>query len=267
MALKDETRDPWTYIIGALVGGAAWAVGVPLLAAAGVGAAVFGVKAAVGAALGGGDRPAASGQAPPLPVTDLSPEERWLGRAERAVASFGSLAGSVPEGIVSQRGRSIGGQSRKTLEGLRRLAGQASMTRTVASHVDAGQLAVEAERLQAEVAATGDPDIREELEKSLESIREQMDIAARLAQSLATLLARMESGTLGLERLVAQLAEILALTESATSPVEGAQQLEALADELEGLRAGLAETEQLSRRTLGAYAGDDVASDGNDGRS
>ena len=78
------------------------------------------------------------------------------------------------------------------------------------------------------------------------------------------LLARMESGTLGLERLVAQLAEILALSETATSPVEGAAQLEELADELEGIRAGLAETEQLSRRTLGAYAGEGVASDGTD---
>jgi hypothetical protein len=266
MALKDETRDPWTYILGALVGGAAWAVGVPVLAAAGVGAAVLGVKAVIGSALGG-DRPSRPGRPRPLPVTDRSPEEHWLARAERAVASFGALAESVPEGLVSERGRSIGEQSQKTLEGLRRLAGQASMTRTVASHVEAGQLAAEAERLQAEIEATTDTDIHEELQKSLDSVREQMDIAARLAQSLATLLARMESGTLGLERLVAQLAEILALTESATSPVEGAQQLEALADELEGLRAGLAETEQLSRRTLGAYAGDDVASDGNDGRS
>jgi hypothetical protein len=93
-----------------------------------------------------------------------------------------------------------------------------------------------------------------------------MDIGARLQQSMSTLLARMESGTLGLERLVAQLAEILALSETATSPVEGAAQLEALADELEGLRAGLAETEQLSRRTLGAYAGDDVASGSTDQR-
>jgi hypothetical protein len=78
------------------------------------------------------------------------------------------------------------------------------------------------------------------------------------------LLARMESGTLGLERLVAQLAEILALSESATSPVEGAAQLEQLADELEGIRSGLAETERLSRRALGAYVGEGIPSDGND---
>ena len=265
MALRHEARDPWTYILGALAGGAAWAVGVPVLAAAGVGAAVLGVKAVIGSALGGGDRRGA-GQAPPLPVADRSPEQRWLRRAQESVASFRDLAGSVPEGLVSERSRSIGGQSERTLDGLRRLAGQATVTRNVATRVDLDRLAQEGERLQRTVNITTDPDIREEVHKSLESVREQMDIGARLQQSLAMLLARMESGTLGLERLVAQLAEILALSETATSPVEGAAQLEALADELEGLRAGLAETEQISRRTLGAYAGDGVASDGTDQR-
>ena len=264
MALSDETRDPWTYILGALAGGAAWAVGVPVLAAAGVGAAVFGVKAAIGSVLGTGRRGRQG--ASPLPVADRSPEQRWLRRAQEAVASFRDLAASVPEGLVSERSRSIGEQSERTLEGLRRLGGQASVTRNVATRVDLDRLAQEGERLQRTVHVTTDFDIREELGKSLESIREQMDIGARLQQSLAMLLARMESGTLGLERLVAQLAEILALGETATSPVEGAAQLEALADELEGLRAGLAETEQLSRRTLGAYAGDGVASDGTDQR-
>lgn len=265
MALRDEARDPWTYILGALAGGAAWAVGVPVLAAAGVGAAVLGVKAAIGSALGTGGRET-SRRPPPLPVADHSPERHWLDRAQEAVVSFRELAGSVPEGLVSERSRSIGQQSDKTLEGLRRLAGQATITRNVAAHVDVGRLTREAERLQVNVDTATDPDIHEEVERSLESVHEQMDIGVRLQQSLATLLARMESGTLGLERLVAQLAEILALSETATSPVEGAAQLEALADELEGLRAGLAETEQLSRRTLGAYAGDDVASGSTDQR-
>ncbi|MEP6477490.1 MAG: hypothetical protein ABJC60_09480 [Actinomycetota bacterium] len=265
MALRDEARDPWTYILGALAGGAAWAVGVPVMAAAGVGAAVLGVKAAVAAVLGtGGERSRVP--APPLPVADRSPERHWLDRAQAAVASFRDLAGSVPEGLVSERSRSIGEQSDNTLSGLRRLAGQATTTRSVAAHILTDRLAQEGERLQRSLDAATDPDIRQELERSMESVREQMQIGARLHQSLATLLARMESGTLGLERLVAQLAEILALGESATSPVEGAAQLEALADELEGLRAGLAETERLSRRTLGAYAGDGVASGSTDQR-
>jgi hypothetical protein len=263
MAIRDEARDPWTYLLGGLAGGVAWAVGLPVLAAVGVGAAVLGVKAVVGSALGGGP-----GDAGPelLPVTGHSPEEGWLRRGERAVASFAKLASSVPKGMISERSRTIGEQARKTLDGLRRLAGQASTTREVGRHIDAASLANEKQRLQTQLAAATDPDIEAELTKSLDSVTEQIQIADRLSQSLQTLIARMESGALGLERLVAQLAELLALSESSTSPVEGAQQLEALADELEGLRSGLAETEQLSRRALSAYGGDDVASDGNEPR-
>jgi exonuclease VII small subunit len=96
-----------------------------------------------------------------------------------------------------------------------------------------------------------DLDVRTELTRSLESVREQIDIARRLDRSLTQIVARIESGALGLERLVAQLAEILALSE-AGEPDRGAAGLDQLADELEGLRAGLAETEQLSRRALSA---------------
>ena len=259
MALSDEARDPWTYLLGGLAAGVAWAVSVPIVAAIGVGAAVAGVKAVVGGTLG-----RRASRRDPLPVTGKTEEEGWLKRGERAVASFDALASSVPEGMVSERSRTIGQQSKETLEGLRRLGGQASTTRDVAQHIDGTHLLHEELRLTQEVEREQDPDIREEEQKSLESVREQLAIIQRLDQSLSMLLARMESGTLGLERLVAQLAEILALSESATSPVEGAEQLEHLADELEGIRSGLAETERLSRRALGAYATDGLPSDGND---
>lgn len=261
MALSDEARDPWTYLLGGLAAGVAWAVSVPIAAAIGVGAAVAGVKAVVGGALGGRR---ASDRRAPLPVTGKTPEDGWLKRGERAVASFDALASSVPEGMVSERGRTIGQQAKETLEGLRRLGGQASTTREVARHIDGTHLLHEELRLTQEVEREPDPDIKEEEQKSLESVREQLAIIQRLDQSLSMLLARMESGTLGLERLVAQLAEILALSESATSPIEGAAQLEQLADELEGIRSGLAETEKLSRRALGAYGGEGIPSDGNE---
>jgi hypothetical protein len=225
-----------------------------------VGAAVAGVKAVVGGL--GGRR--GSARREPLPVKGKTPEDAWLKRGERAVQSFDALASSVPEGMVSERSRTIGQQSKETLEGLRRLGGQASTTREVARHIDQTYLLHEELRLTQAVEREPDPDIREEEQKSLDSVREQLAIVQRLDQSLNMLLARMESGTLGLERLVAQLAEILALSESATSPVEGAAQLEHLADELEGIRSGLAETERLSRRALGAYAGDGLPSDGNE---
>ena len=43
MGLRDELRDPWVYILGGLTGGIAWAVGVPVVVAAGIGAAVAGL--------------------------------------------------------------------------------------------------------------------------------------------------------------------------------------------------------------------------------
>jgi hypothetical protein len=63
---------------------------------------------------------------------------------------------------------------------------------------------------------------------------------------------------LGLESLVARLVEVLAMMRT-QSPIEGAGQVDALGEELEGLRSGLAETEEVSRRALIAYQGQAAA--------
>lgn len=254
MALRDEVRDPWVYILAGLGGGVAWAVGIPLVAAAGVGLAVGAVRAGIGAALGSPDGQRVEALDPP--VTDRSPEQGWLSRGISAVEAFRDLALSLPEGLASSRSVSIASQADETLAGMRRLAGQASVTTKASERLHVPSLQAEQERLRFQIGNATDPDIGEELERSLGSIDEQIGIAQRLERSRATLLARLESSALGLESLVAQLAEILALSDGATSPVEGAKQLEALADDLEGLRAGLAEAEQLSRRALSDYGGD-----------
>jgi hypothetical protein len=267
MALRDEVRDPWVYILAGLGGGVAWAVGVPLAAAAGVAITVGGVRAGLGAVLSGRSGPRTrSGD--DLPITDHSPEQEWLDRGDAAVATFRDLARSLPEGLASSHSASIATQADETLAGMRRLAGQASVTTKVSGRLHVPTLKSEEERLRFQRDAATDADIAAELERSLDSIGEQVDIAQRLERSRATLLVRLESSALGLERLVAQLAEILAMSEGATSPIEGAKQLEALADDLEGLRAGLAETEQLSRRALSAYEGEGSVghATGEDGR-
>jgi hypothetical protein len=250
MGLRAEARDPWTYILGGLAGGVAWAVGVPALGVLVVAGAVAGTRAVVAAVLG---PPALPGPMPPppLPTTSDTPEADWLFRADRAVDSFNRLANSIPDQILSERTRSMGDQAKQTLEGLRRLSGQASTTRGMAAELDAGRLGAEAQELERRRDKETDPDVRNELTRSLESLHDQSGIARRLARSLSQILARIESGTLGLERLVAQLAEILALADASTQAA-GADQLESLADELEGLRSGLAETERLSRRALSA---------------
>lgn len=60
MTLREELRDPWGILIGGLASGLGWAVGIPIAAAAGIGAAVWGVRAATGTALGGSAPDAAS---------------------------------------------------------------------------------------------------------------------------------------------------------------------------------------------------------------
>lgn len=52
MDLRTEARDPWAFVLAGLAGGLGWAVGIPVAAAVGVGAAVYGVRVLAGAVLG-----------------------------------------------------------------------------------------------------------------------------------------------------------------------------------------------------------------------
>src|SRR5688500_14312875 len=135
MALKDELADPWGLLVAAVVGGCAWAIGIPVVAAAGVGAAVLGVKAAAGSVLGSGS-PRRPGGATARRVRSGSPEDGWLSRAEKAVRSFRRLAESAADGPVADRCRAMGEQAESALETMRRLAGQTSAVAGALEHVD-----------------------------------------------------------------------------------------------------------------------------------
>jgi hypothetical protein len=249
MAFRDEITDPWSLVLAGLAGGLGWAVGLPALAAAGVGAAVYGVKILTGAAVN--RKPPSTGE---LRVRAHSEEARWLERAERAVMTFERLGHAAQPGPVTQRLSSMSEQAASTLDGVRRLAGQASALGDALGRIDPEMLTLEARRLQAQARGETNDEIRTELQRSLESVQSQLAVRARLEEAATKLQARMESGVLGLEGLVARLVEVLAMIQT-QSPVEGAQRIDALADELEGLRAGLAETESISRRVLSAYQG------------
>jgi NAD(P)-dependent dehydrogenase (short-subunit alcohol dehydrogenase family) len=237
-------------VLAGVAGGLGWAVGLPVAAAVGIGAAVFGVKVLSGSLM---DRRPATlpGE---LPVRSHSTEAWWLERAERAARSFRGLSGSAQPGPIAERLGTMSGQVDGTLDGVRRLAGQASAVGDALGRIDAQQLADEAGRLEAQGQAATDDEVRGETARSLDSVQEQLNVYRRLEEAAAKIQARMESGVLGLEGLVARLVEVLALVQT-QSPVEGAQRIDALADELEGLRSGLAETESLSRRVLSAYRG------------
>ncbi|MDP8956799.1 MAG: hypothetical protein M3N24_07565 [Actinomycetota bacterium] len=248
MALGDEIRDPWGFLLAGLAAGLGWAVGLPVAAAAGIGAAVFGVKVFTGGMVNREDR--AGGRQ--LRIRSGSPEERWNRRAEQAVRSFRRLGDSVRAGPVAERAQDIGKQAEGMLAAVRRLAGQASAVREALRRIDIVRLIREEDRLTYELDRAESEEVRGEISRSLESVRAQHSVYARLEDAAMRLQARIESVVIGLEGLVARLVEILALVE-AQSPVEGAQQVDELSEELEGLRAGLVETEDLSRRVLSAF--------------
>jgi hypothetical protein len=136
------------------------------------------------------------------------------------------------------------------VEALERLAGQATAVGQAIAHLDGRFLAAEAERLRADRArASGE--VASELDRSLASVRAQREVLGRLATARDNVLARLESGTLGLESLVARLVELEAM--AAAGPADDLGAVDQLSDELEGIRQGVAETEEVSRRALSAY--------------
>lgn len=258
MSLRDEVRDPWSYVLAGLAGGLAFALGSATVAVAapvavGVGAAVFGAKVVAGAFANPENKPRKRRERR-LPVVARTDEAAWLYRAERAQEAFDDIARSAADGPIADQVRTFGDQTGETLASLQRLAGQASAVRLAIARLDLRKLHYERERLLHAQRQTDDPQLLVERARSLGSVESQLQAYSRLSAALATLVARLESGALGIEGLVARLAEVVALTETSTTSVTGLSQVDELAAELEGLRAGLVEAESISSRTIAGLA-------------
>lgn len=251
MAASDEVRDPWSWVAGGLTGGLAWAlIGGPVgaVVGAGIGAAVFGVKVVTGA-LTGGPRRRRTQRERRLPVTTRTPEAAWLDRAQSAQETFDEVAESAREGPIAERVRTFGDQTAESLASLHRLAGQASAVRSAMARIDRTHLVRERDRVMS-AARGADPAVLAERERALNAIQSQLDSYARLDSTLTMLIARLESGTLGIEGLVARLAEVIAIAETSTTAADGTHLVDELAHELEGLRAGLVEAESVTTRAM-----------------
>jgi len=265
VSLKDELAEPWGLLIGATAAGAAWAVHLPLAAAAGIGAAVYVTKAATSAwerrrrlALGGrlgrrqlgGAGAAGTGV---LAVDPRSTEGWWLERARKARESFMELAHAMTAGPLAERVTMMEAQVDDTVGTLARLAGQATAAGRALARIDGGGLDQEEARLRASRAGVSG-DVATELDRSLASIKAQREVRQRLDAARTGVLARLESGTLGLESLVARVVELSAMAASGPAATTGGTaSVDQLGDELEGIRQGLAETEAVSKQALSAY--------------
>jgi len=236
MKLFSDVREPSGLLLSGVAAAAGLVLGLPLPAAILVGISVVAVKVTAGVAI---DRLAS------LPRVALGPAEvDWMQRADRAVSAFRQLARASRSEPIGQRCMVIGEQARATLQLLRRIAGQSSTVGRMLQGIDAPRLKEEESRLSAELRTTELDAARREIELSLSLVREQVAARRRLEQGRAALLARLQSGVLALEGLVTRLSEVVALGQTAGGMDGAGDRVAELADELEGLRAGLSELDQ-----------------------
>ena len=235
--LIPDLREPLGLVLAVTAATVAFLVGLPLIVAIAAGLSVLAVKVGAGAI---GDRNGAPR------ITRGSDELEWMARAERAVAGFRQLARFSRSSAVGDRFVGMGRQAYVTLELLRRLAAQTSTVGRMLQSVDGTRLGAEDLRLTGELRAAESNTARHEIEVSLGLIREQLVARHRLEQAKAAQIARLQSGVLALEGLVTRLAEVLALGETAGGALGVGDRVSELADELEGLRAGLSEIDQVN---------------------
>lgn len=184
-------------------------------------------------------------------VPEHSGAGQWIGRGTLAVRSLRDLTSSAEPGPLADRCEAVGDRATATLEVMRRLAYQESTVATLLHRVDQLGVVDEARALERELATAPTADMRAELTRSLASIRAQLQARDNLRLARDALLARIRTVVLGLEGLVARVAEVIALGQSGGVSEDRIGELEA---ELDALRGGLLETEALSRSAMAAIA-------------
>jgi hypothetical protein len=251
VGLRDELLDPWGGIVAGVAGGLAWAVSSAGTAAVpiglGVAGAVYGAKVLTSVLARRSDR-SRPGPAPLPAPRRGSPAQHWLDRAQGAVRSLAELVDSSPP-VDRERLGPVRDEAAETVDTMRRFAGQVTTVENALARVPGERLTAERGRLARAVRQAHTEGLRAERQRSLDSVEQQLAVAGRLSEVRDTILARMQATALGLEGLVARTAEVLALGASAGVDTT-ADRIAGMASDLDGLRAGLAEAEELSRRVL-----------------
>jgi hypothetical protein len=288
VSVREQLAEPWGIVAAGLLGGlggavtAAFAGGTAALpVAAAIAGLVYGVKVGV-ATLMSPRRPAPpTAAALPRPPR-RSVQEGWLLRAQGAVSTLHQQTESPAEATLRGQICDVDDEAAAAAGDLARLAGQVTLIDQASSRINVGRLREEYARIQASLrdapgasggragpansrsasgGRAGSPnaaggDLRAERERALRAVGDQLEVVGRLSEARESLLARMQSAVLGLEGLVARMAELLALHATTGGGSLTEARLAELTGDLEGMRAGLAEVEALSRSKLRGAAGD-----------
>jgi hypothetical protein len=255
VGVRKQLTEPWGIVTAVLLGGLGGAVTAALAPVAvlglpiglGIAGVVYGVRVALGAAT---DRTPAGVRTPALPIPPRgSPADRWLRRADAALAGLRYQAATPTDAILRGQVENVDDQAAGVVDDLRRLGGQVTIVEQTLGRMHAGRLAQQGEQLRRD-AATSTGALHDEKQRAVRAVDDQIKVYERLSHVRQTQLARMESAVLGLEGLAARLGELVALQLTSDAGGTTTYRLTELTEDLDGLRAGLAETEELSRRVL-----------------
>jgi hypothetical protein len=264
--VREQLTEPWGLVAAGVLGGVGAAVTAALAPAGlvvglpvglGIAGVVYAVRVGLGAVTDRRPRPAPDPRTANLPAPPRgSAAERWLRRAEAAVATLHLQTESPADLVLRGQIGEVDDQAAGAVADLARFAGQVTLIEQTAGRIDAARLQQEYGAIQRHLRGLPAGPLREERERALRAIGDQLDVTRRLGEAREMLLARMQSAVLGLEGLVARMAELLAIhatTEGGASLT--ASRVAELTGDLEGMREGLAEAERLSRRALAGGPG------------
>ena len=184
---------------------------------------------------------------------ELSREElaTYAGQYRHATKAIATLSEQVAEAAPEsgELRRHAAEEADAILETMRRLGGQAAAVSKALAQTDSPGLEEEAARLRAEAdAAPADDSAR----RSADAVADRIAVRDRLRKAQAALDGRLQSSSLGLEGLLARLSELRATASAVGELDPSADDLASLTSEVEGLRIGLADVEQVARKALGS---------------
>jgi hypothetical protein len=246
--MRNELLNRWGLLLAAVAAGVAWAIGVPLPAAAIIGVVVWLARAGLAAVPTKAVPANAVETKPDTPrIRSGSDEAGWVARAERAVAGFADAATGVPDGPIADEVARMRTSMTGVLDYLRRLAEQATRTGDALGRINEAGLAAERKRLE-QARRTASPDVAGDIDRALTAVNAQLEVRARLVVAKDKAMTRLGSTTLGLEAMTARVAELAAMPGPDLD--DSAAELDRLAGDLDTARAALAEAEQVTRRLL-----------------
>ncbi|GAA2371727.1 ABC transporter substrate-binding protein [Dactylosporangium salmoneum] len=223
-----------------------WVVGLALAVAIAGGYALWRIVTLVRFRRASGPR---AGHAPAAPKAEVVTADRLVKRAEAAVARLREQTDSPRDPLLRAQIGDVDDHAAEVLGDLRRFAEQVKALERSLHEIPVERLERELEQARQQRDGAGDAGLRNELDRSVHALEQQLAVADRLDTTRRTLLARIEAAVFDLEGLGVRVTELIVMHDAAGAGDTSAR-LSELTGDLEGMRAGLAEARGLSDAVL-----------------